>query len=90
MEESLDAAQKLLDEFFTPEFFKQEELIDKIIACMSLEEFQDAMKGATAENIQGIFSSAAFTDPDAKFLTPDELQRIFNALPSLRGNSDFI
>ena len=83
-------AAELEEEFFGPDFFEQEAVVDKILACYTVEDYQAIAADRTPEMMAKIFASAAFTDPDAKTLTADELTRIFNELPAVRNTSDFL
>ena len=85
-----DLIKALEAEYFGPEFFKEQELIDKILTCTSLEKFRALNLDLTSPAIQGIFAQANITNADGKAFTAEDLQKIFKDLRPAINNSAFI
>lgn len=85
-----DIITALEEEFFGPDFFIEQTLLDKIIACSSIEEFKALGLVHSAPEVQAIFAQAAMVSTDCKKFTEATLQKVFGDLRSSTNNSDFI
>ena len=93
MSESKEAelAKQFEEEFFTPEFFEMDALVQRLLKCANVEDYRK-IRGETKPTVfSALHAAAAFNDPEAKRFTEAELWNIFEALPTLTSSeAEFI
>lgn len=85
-----NTVELLVERFFNDDFFTQQEILDKVLECRSVTDFQKLKLDLDSTLANNLFSSAGFVDLESKKLTNERLNQIFQNLKPVRGNTTFL
>lgn len=79
----------LTERYFGKAFEEQQKVSNAVIKCMALDEFAKLKIDMTSPPVKAIFDAANFQDPEAKRLTADRLNQIYDKIKPIRAQSGF-
>lgn len=79
----------LIERYFGPTFEEQNKISTGVIECLSTSDFEKLKIDFESDPVQRVYAAANFSDPEAKKLTADRLNQIFDKLKPVRSAAGF-